>query len=241
MTNLGRSILDFFIQIITWAPGLLLGVILHEYAHGYAAYRSGDHTAKNMGRLSLNPLVHIDLFGSILLPFLLILFGSNIIFGYAKPVPINPSYFRNLKKGLRFTSLAGPATNLLIAFIVGSIYGLYLYILRILFNFPAGAFIYAGTGSEILNIINQIFISTIYINIFLAIFNFLPIPPLDGSKILATFLPDEAMYRFLSIGRFGFIFIFILLFLGGRIFWRVISPIFNFFLNISLWWQYIIG
>lgn len=240
MEYFGQAILNFFKQLIIWAPGLLLGVILHEVAHGYAAYKSGDPTAKNMGRLSLNPIAHIDLFGSILLPLLLILLNSNIIFGYAKPVPINPNYFRDFKKGLRYTSIAGPGTNLIIAFVVGSLYGFFIYITKLLFNFPIGRMLSGSAGSQLLNLINQMFISAIYINIFLAIFNFIPIPPLDGSKILASFLPDDAMYRFLSIGRFGFIFIFILLFLGGSIFWAVISPIFKFLLNICLWWQYII-
>jgi len=241
MNYLGREIISFLTQLIVWGPGLLLGVILHEYAHGYIAYKNGDFTAKNMGRLTLNPLAHIDLFGSILLPLLLILINSSIVFGYAKPVPINPGYFKNYRKGIRYTSLAGPVTNLIIAFTVGSLYGLFYYILRILFNFPIGAFLAGNIGSQLLIIIQNIFVSAIYINIFLAIFNFIPIPPLDGSKILASFLPDEAMYKFLRMGRFGFIFIFVILFLGGRIFWGIISPIFSFIYNICLWWQYIIG
>ena len=119
------NLLDFLRQLITWAPGLIMGVVLHEYAHGYIAYKSGDNTAKSLGRLTLNPIAHIDLFGSILLPLLLILINSGIIFGYAKPVPINPGYFRNYRKGLRYTSLAGPVTNLIFAFVVGLVYGLF--------------------------------------------------------------------------------------------------------------------
>jgi Zn-dependent protease len=203
-------------------------VILHEYAHGLIAFKSGDPTAKNYGRLTLNPMAHIDLFGSILLPLLLILLNSSIIFGYAKPVPINPGYFRNYRKGMRYTSLAGPVTNLLLAFAVGLLYGLFSWLIP-------------DTGNIGIQILKALFQNTIYINIFLAIFNFLPIPPLDGSKILASFLPDNAMYRFLAIGRFGFIFIFIFLFLGGRIFWAVISPVFNFLYNIATWWQYLLN
>ena len=93
LNNLGINILDFLKKILIMLPGLYLGVVLHEVAHGYIAYRSGDPTARNLGRLTLNPVPHIDLFGSILLPLILILFGSNFIFGYAKPVPINPGYF----------------------------------------------------------------------------------------------------------------------------------------------------
>ena len=237
MIGLGQEILDFLRQLITWAPGLIMGVVLHEYAHGYIAYKSGDNTAKSLGRLTLNPIAHIDLFGSILLPLLLILINSGIIFGYAKPVPINPGYFRNYRKGLRYTSLAGPVTNLIFAFVVGLVYGLFFYIF---FKITNGMLTSDTFGFKAFDLIEQIFQGAIYINVFLAILNFIPIPPLDGSKILASFLPDEAMFKFLSLGRFGFIFIFIFIFLGGRLFWAVISPVFNFIYNICIWWQYLI-
>jgi Zn-dependent protease len=237
MTGLGQAILDFLRQLITWVPGLIMGVVLHEYAHGYIAYKSGDNTAKSLGRLTLNPIAHIDLFGSILLPLLLILINSGIVFGYAKPVPINPGYFRNYRKGLRYTSLAGPVTNLIFAFVVGLVYGLFFYIF---FKITNGMLMSDTFGFKAFDLVSQIFQGAIYINIFLAILNFIPIPPLDGSKILASFLPDEAMFKFLSLGRFGFIFIFIFLFLGGRIFWTAISPVFNFIYSICVWWQYLI-
>lgn len=237
MIGLGQEILDFLRQLITWAPGLIMGVILHEYAHGYIAYKSGDNTAKSLGRLTLNPIAHIDLFGSILLPLLLILINSGIVFGYAKPVPINPGYFRNYRKGLRYTSLAGPVTNLIFAFVVGLVYGLFFYIF---FKITNGMLMSDTFGFKAFDLISQIFRNAIYINVFLAILNFIPIPPLDGSKILASFLPDEAMFKFLSLGRFGFIFIFIFIFLVGGRFWNAISPVFNFIYNICIWWQYLI-
>ncbi len=238
MSNFGQVLIDFLRQLITWIPGLALGVILHEYAHGYIAYRNGDATAKNYGRLTLNPMAHIDLFGTILLPLLLILLNSGIVFGYAKPVPINPGYFKDYRKGLRYTSLAGPVANLIVAFAVGLIYGLFFYIF---FRFSNGVIDAGSLGFRVFDLVSQIFKNAIYINIFLAVFNFIPIPPLDGSKILASFLPESAMYRFLSIGRFGFIFIFIFLFLGGRIFWTVLSPVFMFLFNAFTWWQYLIN
>lgn len=235
MAGLGQSIIDFLRQLVTWVPGLIMGVVLHEYAHGYIAYRSGDPTARNMGRLTLNPIAHIDLFGSVLLPLLLILINSGIVFGYAKPVPINPSYFRNYRRGLRYTSLAGPVANLIFAFFIGLIYGLYCYIFfKVTGNWPI-------INNSATNLIGQIFQSTIFINIFLAIFNFIPIPPLDGSKILASFLPGEAMFKYLSLGRFGFIFIFIFLFILGGRFWAIIFPAFRFiYSNIFIWWQHLI-
>lgn len=230
--------LEFLLQLVIFIPGLAIGVILHEYAHGYIALKSGDTTAKDMGRLTLNPIAHIDIFGSILLPLLLILLNSNIVFGYAKPVPINPSYFRNYRKGMRYTSLAGPVTNLLVAFGFGLIYGLFIYLLN-LSGFEFGDLLSQNFGQQVVLVINQIFLSAVTINIFLAIFNFIPIPPLDGSKILASFLPDNAMYKYLRLGRFGFIFIFIILFLGGNVFWRIVSPIIEFLRNAALWWQYL--
>ncbi len=237
MADLGQQMIDFLRQLVTWAPGLVMGVILHEYAHGYIAYRNGDPTAKNMGRLTLNPVAHIDLFGSIILPALLILFNSGIIFGYAKPVPINPSYFRNYRRGLRYTSLAGPVTNLIFAFAVGLVYGLFFYIFYRSTNLALNT---ATLGYRSFELVRSIFQNAIYINVFLAIFNFIPIPPLDGSKIVASFLPDEAMHKYLSFGRFGFILIFVLIYLGGSFFWAVISPVFNFIYNICIWWQYLI-
>src|SRR4030066_583740 len=116
--NLGNEIVVFLRQLAVMVPGLLVGVILHEYAHGYIANKFGDPTAKNLGRLTLNPIAHIDIFGSIILPLLLILINSGIIFGYAKPVPINPSYFRNYRRGIRYSSLAGPVTNLIVGFFI---------------------------------------------------------------------------------------------------------------------------
>jgi Zn-dependent protease len=236
--NLGAEIISFLRQLVIVLPGLYLGVVLHEVAHGYIAFKSGDPTARNLGRLTLNPVAHIDIFGSILLPLLLILLRSGIVFGYAKPVPINPSHFRNYRKGIRYSSLAGPATNLIVAFVLGSLYGLFIYILQTT-GFSLNETAASGIGHQAVLIFNEIFKSAIYINIFLAIFNLIPVPPLDGANILATFLPGNAMYRYLSIGRFGFIFIFLILFLGGRIFWGVTSRAVAFMFEIFTWWRYL--
>jgi len=236
-SNLGNEIVVFLRQLIVMVPGLLIGVILHEYAHGYIAYRFGDPTAKNMGRLTLNPVAHIDLFGSVLLPLLLILMRSGIVFGYAKPVPINPSYFRSYRRGIRYSSLAGPVTNLIVGFLIGALFGLFIYILKISgfsLNEDSGTI-----GHKAVLIIYEMFQNAIYINIFLAIFNFIPIPPLDGSNILASFLPGDAMYKYLSLGRFGFILIFLLLYLGGGRFWGYLSPVINVVFKGFTWWQYL--
>jgi Zn-dependent protease len=236
LSNLGTEIISFLQQLLVVIPGLYLGVVLHEVAHGYVAYRNGDPTARNLGRLSLNPIVHIDLFGSIVLPLLLVLIKSGILFGYAKPVPINPGYFRNYRKGIRYSSLAGPATNFILAFILGIIYSLLIYILKISGHPINDIMTATDVGNRILQIVFSMVYFAIRINIFLGIFNFIPIPPLDGANILATFLPGNAMYKYLSIGRFGFIIVFAFIyFIGGYI-----GPVITFLMNIFTWPLYFI-
>jgi Zn-dependent protease len=235
LNNLGTEIIKFLRQLLVIIPGLYLGVVLHEVAHGYIAYRNGDPTARNLGRLTLNPIAHIDLFGSIILPLLLILTGSGIVFGYAKPVPINPGYFRNYRKGIRYSSLAGPATNFILAFILGLIYSLMFYILK-LSGYPISEMLTtSGIGSRILEIVFSMVSSAISINIILGIFNFIPIPPLDGANILATFLPGNAMYKYLSIGRFGFMIVFALIYFINRFSPGIFIQPIRFFMDIFTW------
>ncbi|MDD5659027.1 MAG: site-2 protease family protein [Actinomycetota bacterium] len=247
--NIFSEFKDFLLQLLIALPGIYLAVVLHEVMHGYVAMKNGDYTAKSLGRLTLNPIKHIDIFGSILMPILLLLLRSNIIFAYAKPVPINPTYFRNFRKGLRNTSIAGPGTNLVLSFILGSLYGLLLFIVSVTSKISASELLNIGLEYAILGtskismfgVISAIFIYAIRINIFLAIFNFIPIPPLDGSKIVASFLPEGAMFKYLSIGRIGFFIIFALMFLGGRIFWSFLNPAMNFlFLNLGFWWRFLL-
>jgi len=247
--NIFSEFKNFILQLMIALPGIYLAVVFHEVMHGYIAMKNGDYTAKSLGRLTLNPLKHIDIFGSILMPILLLLLKSNIIFAYAKPVPINPTYFRNFRKGLRNTSIAGPGTNLILAFVLGSLYGLLLFIISTTSKVPAAELLNEGLGyamvgttqATVFGVISAIFVYAIRINIFLAIFNFIPIPPLDGSKIVASFLPEEAMFKYLSIGRIGFFIIFALLFLGGRIFWSFLDPAMNFlFLNLGFWWRFLL-
>jgi Zn-dependent protease len=177
---------------------LVYSAILHEIAHGFVAERLGDPTARLMGRLTLNPKSHIDPFMSILLPLLLILSGSPVIFGAAKPVPVDPFNFREPKKDMAIVSLAGPGTNILIAII-------FALICRFLFpGLPLEVIRSSGFVGFTLGTI-------VYINLLLAIFNLIPIPPLDGSKIFALILPDREAATYLSIGTFGILIIFFLL------------------------------
>lgn len=179
--------MDFLSAIILLVI-LVFSAILHEVAHGFVAYRFGDPTAKLAGRLTLNPKKHIDPFMSILLPLLLILSGSPVIFGAAKPVPIDPFNLKEGRKDVALVALSGPLTNILIA-IAASL------LIKILPITPAESILFAIAR----------------INILLAIFNLLPIPPLDGSKVFALLLPDKQAAVYLSLGSIGFFVIFFLL------------------------------
>ncbi len=163
---------------------LIVSVAAHEMAHGLAAYYFGDPTAKNLGRLTLNPLKHLDWFGSVILPALLLLSGSQTIIGWAKPVPYNPYNFRNRRAGEMAVAISGVAMNALIAIVFTIIYRL-----SIINN-------YTFAGLEIIKYI-------ILINLVLFVFNLVPIPPLDGSKILLAFLPNRYNRFVLVLERLG--------------------------------------
>jgi Zn-dependent protease len=180
---------------------LIYSAILHEIAHGYVAYRLGDPTAKLLGRLTLNPKSHIDPVMSIFVPLMLIVSGSPVIFGGAKPVPVDPFNLRDGIKDLAITSVAGPLTNVILA-IIGS---LFIHVFYPGFGF--GEVASSGLAGFILSRI-------VVLNLLLAIFNLVPIPPLDGSKIFAMVLPKREAAAFLDVGqKFGmFILIFLLFF-----------------------------
>lgn len=182
---------------------LILSVIIHEVAHGYAALAQGDETAKYAGRLTLNPLPHIDILGSIILPGLLLLTGAGIVFGWAKPVPYNPYNLKNQRWGELIVAAAGPLSNILLALIFG-----------LLFRFAPGL----GLPEAVM----QLSLVIVVINIVLAIFNLIPIYPLDGSKILFALLPygpKQQVQAFMQ--RYSLILIVLLLF----VLWELFTPI----------------
>ena len=171
---------------------LLISVIIHELAHGYVAYSLGDPTAKYAGRLTLNPLKHLDPFGSVILPLLLFIAGSPFLFGWAKPVPVNPYNFSDKKYGEIKVSVAGPASNLAVALVFGMI-----------LRFIPGVVLLSSPGIQIaLTVI-------VYTNIWLAIFNLIPIPPLDGSWILFSFLPRSMQGIENFLRQYGIVAVFL--------------------------------
>ncbi len=199
---------------------VLFAIILHEVSHGYAAYIFGDDTAKNAGRLTLNPLKHIDPFGTVLLPLLLIILGSPFLFGYAKPVPVNFRGLKNPKKDTGFVAAAGPVTNFLLAFLC------FVFLKIILLNFPAMALYLAYFISHfsfqtvsgglffrffIYPVTFMLFIG-IMINLILGTFNLIPIPPLDGGRIAVSLLPEPFSGYLSKLEPFGIILLLLLLF-----------------------------
>jgi Zn-dependent protease len=214
-------------QIIIWALPVLVAVVFHEVAHGWVAYRLGDPTAAQLGRLTLNPFAHVDLFGTILVPLMLIVANSPFVFGYAKPVPVNFHNLRNPKRDMIWVAVAGPATNLLLAAGWMVIWRLTApltgaqgapYSLSSLIDFFAPVVLMAQSG--------------ILINITLAVFNMLPLPPLDGGRVLVGLLPVTLGALVSRVEPFGFIILIALLM--TRTLDRIIDPPTEFLLKLYL-------
>jgi len=188
---------------------LVVAVVLHELSHGLVADRMGDGTARAMGRLTVNPVRHVDPFGTVVLPGLLVLpylfgRGGNPIFGYAKPMPVNPANLRNPDRQLTLIALAGPVTNLLLA-VIGAV-GLR----------------FVGSGAGALGRFLGIWVS---LNVLLAVFNIMPVPPLDGSKVLALFLPPRAREVYRSWEPYGALFMLVVFFLFPGAIFAIVSPV----------------
>ena len=204
-----------FIYIVVF----LFSVIIHEIAHAYVAHLRGDDTAKAAGRITLNPVPHIDIFGSIILPAVLVLTKAPIIFGWAKPVPVNYARLKNPKIDIPLVSAAGPLSNIALAVIAG-------IGIRAVRMFPE---FYQGTGASIELVLSVV----VLLNIILPIINLIPIPPLDGSKVITYFMPPHIAYKYLNINPFFSFLVLVILLLSGVI-WAIAGPVIEFFVKVII-------
>lgn len=185
---------------------VFFSVVCHEIAHGYVALRLGDPTAWRLGRLTFNPVSHIDPVGTILLPALFLITNSPIMLAWAKPVPVNPAFFRNPRQGMMWVAASGPATNLILALLMTGLLHL--------------------AGSSMPSFLMHSLAMAALMNIVLMVFNLLPIPPLDGSRIVARFLSRQALASYQRLERFGLLIVFGLLWLG--VIGDILMPALNF-------------
>ena len=210
---------DTVYQIAVWLIPLVIAIVFHEVAHGYVARLFGDHTAERMGRLTLNPIRHVDPIGTVVVPMVLALAHAPI-FGWAKPVPVVAERMRNPRRDMALVALAGPATNLVLATITALVFGVVL-------ASSGGELALTGvTGFIVANLFNFL-----RINVFLAIFNLLPLPPFDGGHVVEALLPRPVAIQYAKLHRFAFpVMLFLLVVLptiapGANVVARVIGPI----------------
>ena len=213
--------MDVVRRIILVVPALLIAASFHEFAHGWVADRLGDPTARHMGRLNLNPIRHIDPFGSILLPLLLVLSQSGFLFGWAKPVPVNSFNLNHPKSGMAWVAAAGPISNFSLAF-SGALFLKLLLPLVIHVKFIAEP-------------VMGFFTYFIYINLLLGIFNLMPVPPLDGGRIAVGLLPDNIAERWAAIEPYGMWIILILFMFDPIGIWpKVLGPVIHTLANLLI-------
>ena len=194
-------------QLALSALPVLIAITFHEVSHGFIANKLGDPTAKMLGRLTLNPLAHIDPFGTILMPLMLLVFtNGQFVFGYAKPVPINPMNFKNPKRDMALSAAGGPVTNIILAIVS-------MLLLKFLI-IPSAPLFPDGMAEKILLPAGMMLKSSVVINIVLAAFNLIPIPPLDGGRVLVGLLPYKQAMSFSKIEPFGFLIVMVLIVTG---------------------------
>lgn len=210
-------------ELLQVIPVLLFAVIVHEVAHAWVARREGDDTADRLGRITLNPLPHLDLLGSFVVPALLVYSGAGFIFGWAKPVPVNPANYRDPVWSDVKVSLAGIAANLILAVIS--------IVLAVVF-FKAEA----ALGLGWLGTLGQTAQWSMMINVVLALFNLLPIPPLDGSHVLAHMLPKRLAAGYRALGRFGMLILIALIYFGGDLLFNPVFQLLTWLNRLVMGW-----
>ncbi|MBN3859445.1 site-2 protease family protein [Neisseriaceae bacterium PsAf] len=213
------DIAGIFYKVCVYAIPMVLAVTVHETAHGYVAKKNGDYTADNAGRLTLNPLAHIDPIGTVVLPLFLLVMGAPFLFGWAKPVPVNPYQFKDYRKGMRQVAAAGPLSNLLMMFIWAALYVGTFYLSQ------------QNQGSNLISFINEMSMFGMVINTVLCVFNLVPIPPLDGSRIVNSYLSPEASSKYMKLEPYGFWIVLAALFLG---LFQVMGPIVNWAIQAAI-------
>jgi Zn-dependent protease len=213
-------------KIVIMAPPLVFAIVFHEVAHGWVADKLGDNTARGMGRLTLNPISHIDLFGTILMPLMLFyVTDGRMVFGYAKPLPINPYNFKNPKKDMALSSLAGPGINLVMALV-------FAFLLRVVLS-PLESLVPKQSWDMIALPITLMLGYGVVINIVLAVLNLIPIPPLDGSRVVYWLLPSRPAAVYYRLEPFGTLILMALILFGalGKIITPVIRPLLSLLLG----------
>lgn len=213
-------------KIAVMAAPMVFAIVLHEVAHGWVAFRLGDPTAKEMGRLTLNPISHIDLFGTVLMPLMLfVLTDGRMLFGYAKPVPIDPRYFKDPKKGMALSALAGPGINIVMA-VACSLF------LRVVMTGLGGRMpepYWTWVAVPLTLMLGY----GVVINVVLAVLNMIPIPPLDGSRVVYWMLPDRQASLYYRLEPYGTLVLMALIMMGvlGKIMTPVIRPLLSLLLG----------
>ncbi len=205
-------------RLAIWFVPFMMAVVFHEFAHGWIASVWGDSTAKDQGRLTLNPLPHIDPVGTVVLPILMMATGVPLLLGWAKPVPINPTRFRKYRPGLFWVSFAGPLMNFFLAAVSAIAYFLIINLM------PSDFYLF-----EPLAKMSQ---ASVLMNYFLGVFNLFPIPPLDGSKMIESFLSYDATRKYEALGQYSFWIILVLI--GFGFFQRVMGPPTYFLVDITM-------
>lgn len=210
-------------------PGFLLAIVFHEWAHGYVALRYGDDTAQRVGRLTLNPAAHFEVVGSLVVPLICVMLGGAV-FGWAKPVPVDVRKLKNYRKGIFWVSFAGPLANILLGVISSLLYAIVVTQLNDQFSYY--------------EIIRKMLQYSIFINFILAFFNLIPLPPLDGSKMVAAYLKGEALRKYEEIRRFTpmiFLVLFALSVNGVSILGPILAPAISLGNKLTLYFLTLLG